>query len=169
MNREPCDLRSLILSKQKLLLEPCDVVGRGKIKRVGNKHVIALPIERNVFALTILESIREAAGSLTDIIHELGLRTISICKGSVNGVPFAMVDKILRNALRDRDVEINICTNETTIPPVDDRPRIVEEYHASAIEGHKGVTKTYAGKIHLAPHERRDQSLYSKLQKLSAE
>ncbi|KAL6252040.1 hypothetical protein P5V15_015021 [Pogonomyrmex californicus] len=90
---------------------------------------------------------------------------MSIYKGSVNGVPFAKVDKILREALWDRDLEINICTNEITVPSAEDRAKIIEENHASAIEGHKGVTKTHLRirERHVVPHERTDTPLHREL------
>ncbi|KAL6268260.1 hypothetical protein P5V15_001375 [Pogonomyrmex californicus] len=109
---EPCGLGARILSKQNLLPEACDVMGRGKIRRVGNKLVIALPVERNVSSLTVLDSIKEALKSLVDIIRELELQTISVCKSDVNGVPFAKIDKAFRTALWDHNLGINICTNE---------------------------------------------------------
>ncbi|KAG5327865.1 POL4 protein, partial [Pseudoatta argentina] len=50
------------------------------------------------------------------------------------------IENILNDTFHDHNVKI--CTNQVSVPPIGDRPRILKEYHDSAMGGHKDITKT---------------------------
>ena len=50
---------------------------------------------------------------------------------------------LLSQIFRGGDVTITLCHRRIEIPPVEMRPKIIEEYRNSLIGCHKGITKTY--------------------------
>ncbi|KAL6417383.1 hypothetical protein ACFW04_012794 [Cataglyphis niger] len=87
--------------------------------------------------------VKEALRSLLDVVTELGLQSISIAKGNVDNVPWEVIHSLLTRILDKTNLKIFTCSNKITIPPNEDRLRILEENHCSAIGGHKGITKTF--------------------------
>jgi len=77
------------------------------------------------------------------VIDKISLTSISICKSNIDKVSWAKTNDILKDIFSNHDVKIAICTNKLSISPLDDRLRILREYHDSATGGHKGITKTY--------------------------
>ena len=49
---------------------------------------------------------------------------------------------------RGLDIRILLFKNNLAVPRVEDRYRLIKEYHESAIGGHKGMTKTYDKRAH---------------------
>jgi len=81
---------------------------------------------------------------LLNVVTELNLTSVSICKGQyIESTPWHKIGDVLDDTFRDHSTKILIYTNRILIPPLNDRPRILKEYHDSATGGHKGVTKTY--------------------------
>jgi len=78
---------------------------------------------------------------LLNVITELNLILVSIYKGDIEFMPWHKIRDILNDTFRDH--RILICTNQISISPLDDCPRILKEYHDYAPGGYKGVTKTY--------------------------
>lgn len=61
----------------------------------------------------------------------------------MDNVSWTEINDLMRIVFAETPVAINVCTNNVRIPPPEEREGILEENHASAIGGHKGVTKTY--------------------------
>ena len=75
-------------------------------------------------------------------------------------------------AVNEEDISVTICLQLVRIPEESERQNIIMENHASALAGHKGVTKTYNRIRPLLFLERNEESrgrLYSKMRGLSAE
>lgn len=141
---EPCDEGSRLLQKEGKLPEIKDAtVGRARIIKDKGKRIIALAVKTRASELTEARSVTEALRSLYDVATELCLKTISIVKGNVDNVPWKRVREFLGHRFTESTTKIIICRNEVAIPEPADRTRIIREYHASAVGGHKGVTKTY--------------------------
>jgi hypothetical protein len=108
----------------------------------GRQYIIAL-VTKTRAILTERAILKEALRSLYDVTLELNLQTISISKTDVDSVPWAYIKKILQELFNDSPTRIIVCNNRVTIPKLSDRNKIILENHASAIGGHKGITKTY--------------------------
>lgn len=140
----PCDTGSKILSEAGKLPPIKDaMLGRARVIPLRNKHLIALTIKDRVSAVTEKELIKENIYSLLDVIRELNLSSFIISKGSIDNVPWSEVLRLIRSILHDVNLKVMVCTNSVTTPASEDRERIMNENHASAIGGHKGVSKTY--------------------------
>lgn len=118
-------------------------LARAKVNRDGNRRIISLVIKERTSEITEKEILRESLRSLLDVITELELPSISVAKGDIDRVSWETVYSLMTRILGDTDVQLFICTNKISIPPLSDRAQIITENHCSAIGGHKGVTKTY--------------------------
>lgn len=119
------------------------VTGRAKVLEYKKRHIIALPIKESEGCSTQVNDLKQSFRSLKDVIRELGLSSISICKGNVTGIVWKTILAHMQHILANTFVKIFVCTNKVAIPPVDKRESILTENHCSAIGGHKGIGKTY--------------------------
>lgn len=141
---EPLDKGAHALSQIKLLPKINDVtIARARPIQYKQNYIITLAIDDKTSGITENELIEESIYSLLDAVKELGLETLAICKGNVGSVPWARIREHLRNILSHSGTIITIYKNEVINPPPEQWAEIVKEHHASAIGGHKGVTKTY--------------------------
>jgi transposase InsO family protein len=141
---EPCDKGAQALAEAGILPRIADAtLARARPTPHKGKNVITLTVKDRVSNLIEREILNEAIHSLLDVVRELDLQTLSICNGDVGSVPWESVRKQISNTLANTGVTITVCRNEVTIPPIDIRETILQENHASAIGGHKGVSKTY--------------------------
>ncbi|KAL6419715.1 hypothetical protein ACFW04_013679 [Cataglyphis niger] len=118
-------------------------LARAKVNKSGSKYIISLVIKERLSEITERIIVKEALRSLLDVVTELGLQSISIAKGNVDNVPWEVIHSLLTRILDKTNLKIFTCSNKITIPPNEDRLRILEENHCSAIGGHKGITKTF--------------------------
>ena len=141
---EPCDKGARMLAEQGRLprIENA-TLGRAKLISDKNRYIIALIIKERVSETIGRQVITEAIAALLSVINELGLTTASLCKVDIDRVSWGKIRDILDDTFNNHSAKITICTNKISTPPVDDRLRILKEYHDSATGGHKGITKTY--------------------------
>jgi len=119
------------------------MLARAHITNHGKFKLISLPIKEKVTDATETKVVTEAVNALLDACGELRLSTVSICTGDIDGLSKQKLRRLLEDSFRGTTTRILICTNQISITPVSDRRKILKELHASAIGGHKGVTKTY--------------------------
>jgi len=129
-NKEPPIIRDAIL-------------GRVRVIKQRRRHIIALVTKTRASILTERAILEEALRSLYNVTLELNLQTISIFITDGDSVLWAYIKKILQELFYDFLTRIIVCHNRVTIPEPSDRNKIILENHASAIGGHKGITKTY--------------------------
>lgn len=55
----------------------------------------------------------------------------------------AILQSLITEVFRDYACRVYLCTGEIETPPLEERLRIVKEWHEGTTGGHKGVTKTY--------------------------
>ena len=140
---EPCDAGSRLLQQHDKLPTLADgVVGRAKVVKRKGKYIIALVVQDRISTLTQVNTLKETIAFLYDVTRELGLRSVSLSSSCVGDVPWRMVRGFLIRGFSDSPTRLIICSNEIITPPTQDRIKIIEENHATAIGGHKGVTKT---------------------------
>lgn len=108
-----------------------------------HKKIIALPVKEHASEVIEREIIQEAMYSLLDVIRELDIKSFSICKGDVGNVSWSRINKMIENTLLDTKIMVTICTNDIIVPVESERQELINEYHASALGGHKGMAKTY--------------------------
>lgn len=141
---EPCDQEARMLKEQNRLprIENA-TLGRARLIDDRNRYIIALIVKERISEVVDNQMIVEVISSLLDVVNELALRSVSICQSDLDRVPWYRIEDTLNATFHDHSVKISICNNQVTVPPIGDRPRILNEYHDSAVGGHKGVTKTY--------------------------
>jgi len=76
--------------------------------------------------------------------------------------------KFLRELFYDSSTKIIVCDNPVTIAEPSERDKIITENHASAIGGHKGITKTYKRipQLFLVRYEIGNTKVYTGMPKL---
>ena len=121
-------------------------LGRARVyllSHYNDKHVIVLAAKERNFTQLDIEILKECFTSLLDVVVELNLQSISIRKTeTLDSTPWELILETLTTVIAERSITVNICHGLTT-PPVEDRIKIIQEHHDSAIGGHKGVNKTY--------------------------
>lgn len=143
--------------------EPCDVGSRELIESLdipnnlnnsycrstvipykGNRHcILAVPKNRNI-DLASVDDIRETLNNVHNNVLELGLESFSLAKTKkIDDVNWLTIQQNLMDIFSDTQIKITICLNLVRIPNDEERLQILEEYHGSAVGGHKGMTKTY--------------------------
>jgi len=141
---EPCDDGAHLLTKDnRVPIIKNGIFGKARVIKQGCRYLIALIVETKVSALLEETILKEAFHFLYDVIPELQLQTISISKTDAGNVSRITIEKFLRELFYDSLLKIIECDNYVTIPKIPDRIQIITENHASAIESHKGITKTY--------------------------
>jgi len=82
--------------------------------------------------------------SLLDVITELQLNSFSIRKTeNFDEIPWTYILNQLTKHLQKVPINITICKDLIQTPTEDERLPLISESHSSAVDGHKGVTKTY--------------------------
>jgi len=141
----PCDNGSKQLQEiGKLPKYPPLSLARGHVSKYGNKVLISLPVKEAESTPLDEAILDDALESLLDITRELGLHTISISKTDrIDSTPWAHIHKRLTAYFDQAECGVTVCLNLIQTPPIHRRNDLIEENHASALGGHKGVTKTY--------------------------
>jgi len=143
-NGVPCDRGAQILREAKMLPPIKDaMLGRAKVMRTDNRYTIALIVKERESATLEEKILRESLSSLIDVIEQLELNTVSVSKSSIDNIPWNTVSTLLYEYFRGRPTQVFVCDNTIIIPAIENRPKIMEENHSSAIGGHKGITKTH--------------------------
>ena len=110
--------------------------------------------EHCVFNLIIKETfdskpyavhISNALIGLKHAMDELKINHASISRvgNGIHQISWSFIEEELRNIFGQGNYKITICYGEIEVPPETDRLKIIEEYHSSAVGGHKGSNKTY--------------------------
>ncbi|KMQ88537.1 enzymatic polyprotein endonuclease reverse [Lasius niger] len=147
VDKHPLDKGAHVM-QQSGKLPPLDslMLGRARVypSTHPERHLIVLPAKEHKNTPLDENIFNECIASLRDVITELNLRTISLCKiESMDTIPWRRVCLSLQNTLGEEPVTITVCHGFTSTPPTENRNSIIEEHHASAAGGHKGITKTY--------------------------
>lgn len=61
----------------------------------------------------------------------------------LGNLPQNNIAELLNEIYRGGDTIVDLCHGKIEVPPQENRHKIIAEYHASLIGGHKSVTKTY--------------------------
>lgn len=119
-------------------------LARARITNHGTKVLICLPIKERDNTRLDETILNDALESLLDVARELGLSTISIAQTiEIDDIPWAYIQQRLSDLFDHTTCRIIICKNTLRTPPLEEREALILENHASAIGGHKGVSKTY--------------------------
>ena len=144
VNGNACDTGSRLLFDEYPNIKFEDVIlSRAKITIHSGRRIIALPIKDNEQCTISLHNYQEAIRSLLDVIRELQLRQIILCKSNISELSWPEAKRQLCAVLSGTEVDIIYAANAIQTPDKDKRREIISEYHCSAAAGHKGITKTY--------------------------
>jgi len=103
----PCDAGARTLAYNGKLPQIRNAtVGRAKVIREGSRYLIALIIKNSISETIEREMVTEAIAALLDVTVELDLRSLSICKGNVDNVPWINISNILYDTFRNLNVRI---------------------------------------------------------------
>ncbi|CAK9796607.1 Retrovirus-related Pol polyprotein from transposon 297 [Anthophora quadrimaculata] len=146
MNGEPIgDSINEFLNAYHIKKQPGIILNRARIERFNNnKYAIALPVKYETREPVTRENLIEALKSLSDVVSELGLKTVNIAKTSIDDIPWCIIRDLIIEIFYDKDIKFVVCQGLTRVPRPEERDGIITEYHASAFAGHKGINKTYS-------------------------
>jgi hypothetical protein len=133
----------MLLETNKTLDVANDTLGRARVVTQSQRRVIILTVKEKLTQTTDPKILKESIHSLLDVINELDLKMVSICKGNIAEYTWLEIKTLLHKVLSDVDLNIIICTNKIKIPPEESRKDTITENQCSALGGHKGITKTY--------------------------
>lgn len=140
----PCDKGAKMFSEHgKLPIKPNGILGRAQVTPYGKFRLILLTIKEKDTSPTDVLTLTESLRSFLDVCRELSLKTVSINKDNLDDIQWVTIQNTINHLFQDIPTRVLACQNQIIAPPPIDRPKIIEENHASAIGGHKGVTKTY--------------------------
>lgn len=147
----PFDNGARELQAAQLLPQYKDIMfGRAKVSDFKGKILIALPLKLNDRTLVETDNIKNCMQSLVDAVTELEIDSFSMRKTALyDDIPWIYVHNQIIKYLRHIPINVTVCKDLIRIPDESERTPLIQESHASAVGGHKGVTKTYN---RLRPH-----------------
>ena len=115
------------------------ITERNNIKMFGiflKDHVDNKPIRLDI---------KQAIKTLEHLLVKFDIKSIGIIKdlGMLSMSDWNFVIEQINKTFKGMQISIIFFRNNLPVPKVEDRYRLIKEYHESAIGGHKGMTKTY--------------------------
>ena len=142
---KPCDEGAKQLQEAGELTITSELtLGRVHVSYKKGQILVGLVIKETQNTPLTTTNWNEALSSLKDVVRELIIYSFSIAK-TVNIDQLSWQDIItdILETVDEEDIEVTICLQIVQIPEESKRQSIITENHASALAGHKGVTKTY--------------------------
>uniref|UniRef100_A0ABD2W970 RNA-directed DNA polymerase n=1 Tax=Trichogramma kaykai TaxID=54128 RepID=A0ABD2W970_9HYME len=134
---------SQLLSQNKLKTVKSDP---GEVTVIKRKQTVEFAIcikKHNDSTPCIIDNIEKGLLVLKALIEQLGINTISIAKSQeISHVPWDRVENMLKALFVNVEAKIIICNGEIKFVPLQERQQVLRDMHASAIGGHKGISKT---------------------------
>ena len=83
--------------------------------------------------------------TLKQLLIKFEIKSVSIIKdlGMLSTAEWSFLIDQINKICKGIDICIVLFKNNLPVPRVEDRYRLIKEYHESATGGHKGMTKTY--------------------------
>ncbi|XP_025155003.1 uncharacterized protein LOC112588630 [Harpegnathos saltator] len=120
------------------------ILERAKVNSIGKNVLISLPVKLDDRIMIEHENIKNCIKSLVDVVNEMQLKSFSIRRTHyLDAIPWDYVQRQILKHFEDTSLRITICEGVIQTPKLEDRENLILENHASALGGHKGVTKTY--------------------------
>ena len=115
---EPCDEGAHILVRENPGLNlRNNTLGRAKVINQPKRRIIALTIKERFNQTTDVKIFKETLHSLLDVVTELGIEIISICK--VAEIDWDSVKGYLQRVFLGTELAIMICINQIETPSID--------------------------------------------------
>ena len=78
-------------------------------------------------------------------MEDTGTRSVRVSKvgDGLDKLPANALQYAVRRAFSGSEIVVTLCSGEITIPPIEQRKTIIQEFHSSLIGDHRGCTKTY--------------------------
>ena len=119
-------------------------LGRAHVTYNKRQILVGLVIKKTQDTPLTITTWGEALSSLKDAVRELIIYSFSIAKtASIDQLSWQDIIMDVLEAINEEEVNVTICLQLVQIPEESERRNIITENHASALAGHKGVTKTY--------------------------
>ena len=119
--------------------------GQVVVTKIGSRYIFSIAVRENHFDITTTEDLYKSMTSLKVALREVGARTVALSRvdDGLNKLPANAMRNTLNLVFGDSDIAFSLCTREVQVPPQEHRRKIIREYHARLVGGHKGITKTY--------------------------
>lgn len=142
---EPCDEGSKKLADRRSLPKFRNLsLGSISVIKHNSKHHIAMVIQTKSGARMDHHTFPAMQRELKKVVEGLELRSVSVAKTKeINSMKWEYVLTTLKKAFADTTTKLIVCLGLIKYPEPAERKEIISEAHASAMGGHKGVTKTY--------------------------
>lgn len=143
---QPLDKGATLMKNKKFFAFKDNLQGGDIVRdKVGRKRYWGICVNNNESIQRITQVLRE---TLTNLQIKLSKQKSGLVNFAVNdhiaNVPWATISKIINDVFEGSHLKIVICLDTLTyVKEPELRDRIFSELHASPINGHKGVTKTY--------------------------
>lgn len=139
------ELEKAGLIKAEKLKEANPQLGQVIIYAENNRYTFNLVIKNTYEERPFLKHVAEAIYALKETMELLEVKKADVSKtgNGLDRITWPLIEQTFRQAFGESDMKIRICTGQIQFPSVEERPKIIREYHESVVGGHKGVTKTY--------------------------
>ena len=119
-------------------------LGRAHVTYNRGQILIGLIIKKTQGTPLTTSTWGEALSSLRDVVRELIIHSFSIAKTTnIDQLSWQDIIADVLESINEEEISVTICLQLVRIPEESERLNIITENHASALAGHKGVTKTF--------------------------
>ena len=103
----------------------------------------------------VRQDVKNCIKTLKQLLIKFEVKSVGIIKdlGMLSTAEWRFFIDQINKVCKRMDICIVLFQNNLPVPRVEDRYRLIKEYHESAIGGHKGMTKTYDKLAHGANRE----------------
>ena len=142
---KPCDEGAKQLQEAGELIVTSELtLGRANVSYNKGQILVGLVIKETQNTPLTTTNWSKALSSLKEVIRELIIFSFSIAKTTnIDHLSWQNIITDILEAVNEEDISVTICLQLVRIPEESERQNIIIENHASALAGHKGVTKTY--------------------------
>ena len=126
---------------------------RGSLHAVGEIHttetsrgrMMGLFVKTHINSKTLRPDVRQCLRTLKQLTIRLEIKSIGIIRdlAVLTLTDWSFLIEQCNQTFKGIAITIVFFKNNLPVPKIEDRYRIIKEYHKSAIGGHKGITKTY--------------------------
>ena len=142
---KPCDDGAKQLQEAGILTITNNLIlGRAHVTYNKGQILVGLVIKETQNTPLTTTTWGEALSSLKNVVRKLIIYSFSRAKTtSIDQLSWQDTIMDILEAVNEEDISVTICLQIIRIPEESERQNIITENHASALAGHKGVTKTY--------------------------
>ena len=111
----------------------------------NGRYTLNLVIKNTYDEQPYLKNTIDTVSNLKEVTEFLKIKSVNVSKigNGLDRIPWQSIEAGFRETFAESETAIRVCTGKIQFPSLEDRPKIIREYHESAVGGYKGVSKTY--------------------------